>query len=272
MWQKNKLLVKKVILQVQLEYKVFQKYENAWPVRDLLAQYLCNSSQKEKKAAAKFQHKSGKRKVEDISVTDQESNHSDLSGSVDGDASNVESSCAEMASANEESNASFRRCSNNRRADSEGESDDDPRPLKSRPVQTLVAHQQTRLSPPEASQDESNDRRVDSEGESDDDPQPLKSKHDSRPQKRARDKSNDRQADSEGESDNPRPSKSRLTKAPVADDDELADNSDEDDPQPLKSRPMKTPVANDDKLADDSNEDDSSPGNIFPKTCPGMDC
>ncbi|KAI6038076.1 hypothetical protein EDC04DRAFT_2604355 [Pisolithus marmoratus] len=145
MWQKNKLLVEKVILQVQLEYKVFQKYENMWPVHDLLAQYLHNSSQKEKKAAMKFQHKS-------------ESNHSNLSGSVDGDASNVESSCSEMDSVNEESDASFRRCSNNRQADSEGKSDDDPRPLKSRPAQTLghssgsqrhwVAHQaNTTLAP-----------------------------------------------------------------------------------------------------------------------------
>ncbi|KAI5995022.1 hypothetical protein EDD15DRAFT_2126965, partial [Pisolithus albus] len=49
MGQKNKLLVEKVIFQAQLEYKVFRKYENAWPVRDLLAQYLCNSSQQEKK-------------------------------------------------------------------------------------------------------------------------------------------------------------------------------------------------------------------------------
>ncbi|KAI6137738.1 hypothetical protein BKA82DRAFT_93873, partial [Pisolithus tinctorius] len=75
MQQKNKLLVKKVIFQAQLEYKIFQKYENAWPVRDLLAQYLRNSSQLEKKATSnledssqlyKTQRRIGKRKAEEI--------------------------------------------------------------------------------------------------------------------------------------------------------------------------------------------------------------
>ncbi|KAI6145080.1 hypothetical protein BKA82DRAFT_147474, partial [Pisolithus tinctorius] len=55
MQQKNKLLVEKVIFQAQLEYRILQKYENAWPVRDLLAQYLCNSSQLEKKATSNLE-------------------------------------------------------------------------------------------------------------------------------------------------------------------------------------------------------------------------
>ncbi|KAI6154670.1 hypothetical protein BKA82DRAFT_35637 [Pisolithus tinctorius] len=64
--QKNKLLVEKVIFQAQLEYKIFQKYENAWPVRDLLAQYLRNSSQLEKKATSNLERRIGKRKAEEI--------------------------------------------------------------------------------------------------------------------------------------------------------------------------------------------------------------
>ncbi|KAI5984973.1 hypothetical protein EDC04DRAFT_2615532 [Pisolithus marmoratus] len=306
MWQKNKLLVEKVILQVQLEYKVFQKYENVWPVHDLLVQYLCNSSQKEKKAATKFQKWTVQMKkvmqasegVQTIDEWTQRAKVMTIPGHRRANMTFAPRSgpgmnemideWTQMAKvtipSHQRANTTLAPGSDpgtnqmidkwtqtvksrltktlGHSSDSDSESDKDPRPLKSRPVKTL-AHS--------------------SEGESDEDPRPLKSrpakmlgcssgKHNSCPQKGPRDESNDRRVDSNGESDDPQPSKSRLTKAPVADDDKLANNSDEDDPQPLKSRPTKTPVANDNKLANDSNEDDPSPGNIFPKICPGMDC
>ncbi|KAI5983265.1 hypothetical protein EDC04DRAFT_2915068 [Pisolithus marmoratus] len=67
-WQKNKLLVEKVLFQAQMEYKIFRKYENAWPTWDLLAQYLRNSSQQERKAARKLdsEHRVKKHKAEAI--------------------------------------------------------------------------------------------------------------------------------------------------------------------------------------------------------------
>ncbi|KAI6151274.1 hypothetical protein BKA82DRAFT_4013786 [Pisolithus tinctorius] len=53
--QKNKLPIENIVFQVQLEYKIFQKSKNAWPVQDLLVQYLCNSSQLEKKATSNLE-------------------------------------------------------------------------------------------------------------------------------------------------------------------------------------------------------------------------
>ncbi|KAI6138527.1 hypothetical protein BKA82DRAFT_25367 [Pisolithus tinctorius] len=79
--QKNKLLIEKVIFQAQLEYKIFQKYENTWPVRDLLAQYLCNSSQLEKKATSNLEHRIGKQKAEEI-CGDKESDFWDANEDV----------------------------------------------------------------------------------------------------------------------------------------------------------------------------------------------
>ncbi|KAI5989718.1 hypothetical protein EDD15DRAFT_2198401 [Pisolithus albus] len=174
MRQKDKLLVEKVIFQAQLEYKIFQQYENAWPVHDLLAQYLRNNSQQEKKAGMKFQHKNRKNKA---SITDDESSHSDFSTDVDG--SDVNTSHSEMGSANEESDSSRRGCLEDVQSDPMDESDEDaPRPAKSKPTKTMgcssgkiKSHHQMRHK------DRSKERQVGSMDESDKDaPRPAKSK------------------------------------------------------------------------------------------------
>ncbi|KAI6046982.1 hypothetical protein EDC04DRAFT_2625965 [Pisolithus marmoratus] len=141
--QKNGLMVEEVVFQAQVECKIFRKYENAWPVRDLLAQYLRNRSRKEKIDAKKFelfetQHRGGKRKVEDTSVSDEESSNSDSSENVNGHVSDIDSSWSEMGDANEECDASLGGCSEGMHADSDGGSDEDPRLTKSKTTKTLA--------------------------------------------------------------------------------------------------------------------------------------
>ncbi|KAI5994937.1 hypothetical protein F5J12DRAFT_962200 [Pisolithus orientalis] len=72
MQQKNKLLVEKVIFQVQLEYKIFQKYENTWPLEKKATSNLEDSSQ-----LYETQHRIGKRKAEEI-CGDEESDFWDV--------------------------------------------------------------------------------------------------------------------------------------------------------------------------------------------------
>ncbi|KAI5992381.1 hypothetical protein F5J12DRAFT_786173 [Pisolithus orientalis] len=64
MQQKNKLLIEKVIFQAQLEYKIFQKYENMWPVLQL--EKKATSNLEDPLQLYETQCRIGKQKAEEI--------------------------------------------------------------------------------------------------------------------------------------------------------------------------------------------------------------
>ncbi|KAG8213440.1 hypothetical protein J3R82DRAFT_11953 [Butyriboletus roseoflavus] len=74
--QHNNRLVKKVIREVQLKLPVLLKYENGWPVQDMLAQYLHNSSQASKREEKTTVTMNGKQKARDDNLTGSENNNS----------------------------------------------------------------------------------------------------------------------------------------------------------------------------------------------------
>ncbi|KAI6125244.1 hypothetical protein EV401DRAFT_2068316 [Pisolithus croceorrhizus] len=267
--QKNGSMVEKVISQARLKYKIFQKYENAWPARDMLAQYLRSSSQQKKKAAKKFEHRNGKLTVEGISISDEESSNEDSSENMGGSVSRVDSSFSDLDGTNEESDVSLEGRSEDLRADSDSGSDENPRSTKSKTAKILARSSGKNNSHPQKRcKNQSEDMHADSDSGSDEGRRPTKSrtketlarssgKHDSHPQKRREDELEDRRVDSDGSDEDPRPTKSKTTKTLARssgkhdshsqkrrkdepEDRRVDSDGSDEDPRPTKSKTTKT--------------------------------
>ncbi|KAI5997545.1 hypothetical protein EDD15DRAFT_2364272 [Pisolithus albus] len=238
--QKNKLLVEKVIFQAQVEYKIFQNYENGWPVRDLLAQYLRNSSQQEKRAAAKLKLWDTKHRVHKKTggqlFTDEEAHRSDPEDSKDDMREFGFTDPSDMDGPNEKGDTS-----SEERSEAERDSESDEDDVRGRPVKPSGRSRGSRVHgssgkskprPQKRQREERSDAERDNESDEDDDASPVRS----RPVKPSGRSEKSRVHGSSGKS-KPRPQKRQREERSEAEHD---DESDEDDDASLvRSRPVK---------------------------------
>ncbi|KAI5981452.1 hypothetical protein EDD15DRAFT_2203956 [Pisolithus albus] len=257
--QKNKLLVEKVIFQAQVEYKIFQNYENGWPVRDLLAQYLRNSSQQEKRAAAKLKLWDTKHQVHKKTggqlFTDEEAHRSDPEDSKDDMREFGFTDPSDMDGPNEKGDTS-----SEERSEAERDSESDEDNVRGRPVKPSGRSRGSRVHgssgkskpwPQKRQREERSDAERDNESDEDDDASLVRS----RPvNPGSSDKISRRPANDQGMlNDSTTGSSTKITSA------RQSRESDEDEDEA-------------DYHSDIRDGGDPSPSAIIPKTCPEMDC
>ncbi|KAI5984002.1 hypothetical protein EDD15DRAFT_2375721 [Pisolithus albus] len=253
--QKNKLLVEKVIFQAQVEYKIFQNYKNGWPVRDLLAQYLRNSSHPNEKGDTSSEERSE-------AECNSESNEDDVRGRPVKPSGRSRGSRVHGSSGKSKPRPQKRQCKEQSEAehDDESDEDDDASLVRSRPVKPSGRSEKSRVHgssgkskprPQKRQREEQSDAECDSESDEDDDASPVRG----RPVKPSGRSETSRVHASPGQ-----PS----TKGTPEDHGKITSarqsrESDEDEDEA-------------DYHSDIHDGGDPSPSAIIPKTCPEMDC